>query len=147
MSTVSASSLIGLNKSAVSSEWDAPVAFKALLFLLFIVYIGPQFIVPALVPLHLAKISAGIAITAYCFSTLSQGRSISIMNSDVKLILGFVGLALALIPLSTWPGGSLNFFIDVFSKSVVLLFLVLNLLTTEKRCRQLIWALALFSAF
>ena len=133
-------------ESHVAAE-DTAVAFKALLFLLFVVFIAPQAIIPALEPLHLAKLSAGIAITAYCFTCMARGRAITVVNSDIKFILAFVVLALLSIPFSAWPGGSLNYFIDVYSKSVIFLFLVFNLLVDEKRCRQVIWAQILFCAF
>src|SRR5688572_17507875 len=126
-------------KSRVAPE-NTSLAFKALLFLLFVVFIAPQAIIPALAPLHLAKLSAGIAIIAYCFTCLARGQAITVINSDIKLILGFVTLAILSIPYSSWPGGSLDYFIDVYSKSVILLFLVFNLLINEKRCRQIIWA-------
>jgi putative inorganic carbon (hco3(-)) transporter len=124
---------------------DSPLAYKALLFLIFMLYVAPQAFIPALEPLHLGKVSAGVAILAYGISILAQGRRFTIVTLEVKLISCFVALAIVSIPLSGWPGGSLDFFLDVFSKSVIVFFMVVNLLPNLTRLRQIVWAISLFS--
>jgi putative inorganic carbon (hco3(-)) transporter len=127
------------------SASDSPLAFKALLFFVFVLYVAPQGIIPALEPLKLGKLSAGLAIVAYGIATLSQGRRFTAFTPEVKLIFVFVTLAIISIPLSGWPGGSFEFFLDVFSKSVILFFMVVNLLPNRTRLRQMIWGVSIFS--
>ena len=124
---------------------DSPLAFKALLFLIFMLYVAPQGFIPILEPLHLGKVSAGIAILSYGVATLAQGRGFTTLTSEIKLIFGFLTLAIISIPLSGWPGGSLEFFLDIFSKSVIVFFMVVNLLPNLDRLKQMIWAISLFS--
>jgi putative inorganic carbon (hco3(-)) transporter len=124
---------------------DSPLAFKALLFLIFMLYVAPQAFIPALEPLRLGKVSAALAILAYGLATVSQGRRFTVFTFEVKLILCFVSLAIFSIPLSVWPGGSFDFFLDVFSKSVIVFFLVVNLLPNLARLRQMMWAISIFS--
>lgn len=131
---------------AEEGDSDAPLAFKALLFLVFMIYVAPQAIIPALEPLHLAKVSAGLAIATYGLATL-RGHRFTVMTTEIKLILCFVGIAVISIPGSVWPGGSLDFFFDIFSKSVIVFFMVANLLTSQKRLHTLLWAICMFSAF
>lgn len=124
---------------------DSPLAFKALLFFIFVLYVAPQGIIPALEPLKLGKVSAGLAILAYGIATLAQGRRFTVFTPEVKFISCFVALAIIAIPLSGWPGGSFEFFLDVFSKSLILFFMVVNLLPNLTRLRQMIWAVSIFS--
>ena len=111
---------------------NSPLAFKALLFLIFMLYVAPQAFIPALEPLHLGKISAGLAILSYGIVTLTQGRRFTVITHEVKLMFFFVVLAIVSIPLSAWPGGSFDFFLDIFSKSVIVFLLVVNVLPENK---------------
>ena len=125
---------------------EAPLAFKALLCLTFIIYIAPQIIFPVLQPLHLALVSALFAICSYLLFVLTSGTRLTVMRPEVKLILGLFALAVISIPMSEWPGGSFQFLIDQYYKAIVLFLLVANLLTSDKRLRQLLWAIAIFTA-
>jgi len=125
---------------------EARLAFKALLCLTFIIYIAPQIIFPVLQPLHLALVSALFAIGSYLTFVLTSGTRLTVMRPEVKLILGIFALAVISIPMSEWPGGSFQFLIDQYYKSIVLFLLVANLITSDKRVRQLLWAIAIFTA-
>jgi hypothetical protein len=125
---------------------EAPLAFKALLALTFVIYIAPQAIFPVLEPLRLALVSAVLAVGTYLLYVSTSGVRLSVMGPEVKLVLGIFALAVISIPMSKWPGGSFQFLIDQYYKSIVLFLLVANLLTSDKRFRQLLWAIAIFSA-
>src|SRR5207249_10426423 len=79
---------------------EAPFAFKALLSLTFIIYIAPQIIFPVLQPLHLALVSALLAIGSYLLFVLTNGVRLTVMRPEVKLILGIFALAVISIPMS-----------------------------------------------
>jgi putative inorganic carbon (HCO3(-)) transporter len=130
-----------------AKEKEASIAYKALLFLLFIIYIAPQLMFEVLQPLSLGKLSAGIAIVVYLATTVTRRGRLSIMNTEVKLIFVLVMLTLVSIAYSQWPGGSFAFFLDFYSKSIIVFVLVLNLLTDFDRCRRMVWYLTIFSAF
>jgi O-antigen ligase/polysaccharide polymerase Wzy-like membrane protein len=142
-----ASDVVSLqNRTATSAESEGSFAFVCLLFLTFIIYVAPQAIFPFLEPLRLAFVSAVLGIGAYIL-TVFRGHPVTIMSQEIKLVFWFMALAIVSIPLSGWPGGSFTFFTDVFSKSIIVFFLVANLLTSKDRLRKFFWVFALFSAF
>ena len=126
---------------------SSSLAFKSLVFLIFVIYVGPQILMPALEPLHLAMVSAVLAIVASGKVLLSQGRSLIVLHREMKLIVWLVAMAILSIPLSKWPGGSWESFSDLYSKSVIVFFLVAILLDSVKRFHQFFWAIAIFTAF
>jgi len=125
----------------------APFAYRSLLFLILIIFIAPMNYIPALAPLRLALVFALFSIVAYVFSSVGQAGGLSVLSAEVKLILWLVFFALISIPQSKWPGGSFDMLIDIFLKSVIVFFLIANLLTTSERFRTFFWALAICAAF
>jgi len=133
-------------RTATTSESEGSFAFACLLFLTFVIYIAPQMIFSFLEPLHLALVSAVLSVGAYAHAVI-RGHPLTVKSQETKLVFWFMALAIALIPLSQWPGGSLEFFNEYFIKSIIVFFLVANLLTSEGRLRKFFWAFALFSAY
>src|SRR6185503_18118857 len=125
----------------------APFAYRSLLFLILIIFIAPMNYIPALAPLRLALVFALFSIVAYVLSSVGQAGGLSVLSAEVKLILWLVFFALISIPQSKWPGGSFDMLIDIFLKSVIVFFLIANLLTTSERFRTFFWALAICAAF
>lgn len=82
----------------------SPLAFGALLLLIFVIYIAPQVIFPVLEPLHLAKVSAALAVVAYVTWVWRNGAGWTFMSREVRLMLILIGIALISIPFSLWPG-------------------------------------------
>jgi hypothetical protein len=123
------------------------LAFRALLLLVFIIYIAPQALIPALEPLHLAKVSAGFAVIGYFIHVSRSSARWTVMNREVRLVLVLVSIALLSIPFSIWPGGSVEFLLDQYSKSIIIFFLVANLLTSFQRYWTFLWTIGVFAAF
>src|SRR5207249_2938275 len=117
-----------------TAESAGSFAFACLLFLTFVIYVCPQVIFPMLTPLHLAMVSAVLGIGAYAHAVI-RGKPLTIISPEIKLVFWFLALAIVSIPLSRWPGGSFAFFNEVFFKSIIVFFLVANLLTSENRVR------------
>jgi putative inorganic carbon (hco3(-)) transporter len=130
-----------------ASPFDAPIAFWSLIFLMLIMFIAPQAFSPVLESLHLAFVSAIIAIGAYLASVFTNGRALTVWGAEVKSVLWLVVFALLSIPYSKWRGGSYEMLFDVYLKSVAVFFLIANLLNSETRLRIFLWALTLYSAF
>ena len=137
----------GKSTAPLPNDEGSPLAFRALLLLTFVIYIAPQALIPALEPLHLAKVSAIIAVIAYLARVLGSGVRWTVMNREVRLILILMSIALISIPFSKWPGGSVEFFLDQYSKSIIVFFLVANVLTSFRRYRTFLWTIGIFSAF
>ena len=70
-------------------------------------FIAPMGYFPVLIPLHLALVSAILAIATYTLSVLSERRPLSIWGTEIKLIMWLVAFAIISIPFSRWRGGKL----------------------------------------
>ncbi len=135
-----------------SGGWPAPVAaprgnavpFWGLMFFTFVLFIAPQLMFPSLAPLHLAKVSAGLAVVAYVVNRLVNRRPLTVAGPEVLLVALFTVVALNSIPLSLSPRGSLEFFLGWFLRSVILFFLIANLLETLGRLRLFITSIVLW---
>ncbi len=126
------------------AERDLLLPFRCLVFFTFVLFVSPQSMVPALEPLRLAKVSAGLAIAAYVIDRLSQGRSLTVRAPAVTLVLAFLAMAVLSVPFSRWPGGSVELLLNEFSKSVAIFFLLANTVTTVARMRLMIGSMALW---
>jgi len=123
----------------------APVAFWSLVVFMGIVLVAPQVFFPILAPLRIALLAAGVALTAHVVSSLTAGRPILIMTREMKISLCLLGWATVTIPLSLWPGGSVDILTDLYVKSLVLFWLIANTVVTVSRFRQLAWGLTLMT--
>jgi O-antigen ligase len=61
------------------------------------------------------------------------------------LLAGILAWAVITVPWSLWPGGSVDQILDTYSKSLVVFFLIVNLLVTPDRLRRMAWLLTLLS--
>ena len=130
------SSQIILQHAGKSMGTEEPTfAYKSLNFLMLIIFIAPMNYIPALQPFRLALVFALLSMITYIFSLLRQGRCFTILGAEVKLMLWLVFFAVLSITHSMWPGGSFEVLSDTFIKSIIVFFLIANLLTTENRFR------------
>ncbi len=128
-------------------EMDNPLSFWGLMFFTFVLLVAPQFIFPALQSLHLAKLSAGLALAAYLLDCLSSGKPLTLKVPVVRLVLGLLFVAILSIPFSGWPGGSFDALTNEFLKSILIFLLITNAVTSVRRMRLLIGSMALYSSF
>lgn len=136
-----------LHAAGMRGSGDSPMAYRALVFLIFVIYVAPQAFFPSLTGLHLAKVSAALAIVAYGAHVITRGVRWTVMTTEVRLIVVLFCIALISIPFSLWPGGSVGFVIDQYSKSIIIFFLVANLLLTMDRYRSFLWTIGAFAGF
>jgi hypothetical protein len=126
---------------------DTNFAYKSVLFLVLIIFIAPMNYIAALQPLRLALVFALLTMVTFVFTSLRQGRRLTVLGAEVKLILWLVFFAIVSITHSMWPGGSYEMLFDTFLKSIIVFLLIANLLTSESRFRGFFWALAVSAAF
>jgi O-antigen ligase len=110
-----------------------------------ILLLAPQAIFPALAPLRIALLAAGVAISAHVLDRWVVGRSVTIVTREMKIAACLLGWAIVTIPFSLWPGGSVEALTDLFLKSLVLFWLIANTVTTLSRFQQFAWGLTLMS--
>lgn len=124
---------------------NSPVAFWALMVFMGILLVAPQAIFPALAPLRIALLAAGVAVIAHVLGCWTAGRPVTIVTREMKIAVCLLGWAIATIPFSLWPGGSVAALTDLFLKSLVLFWLIANTVTTVSRFQQFAWGLSLMS--
>lgn len=114
------------------------------LFFTFVLYISPQSYFPFLANVYLAKVSAILALISFFLSARNQSVS---MTKPEKYVLVLAFLALCSIPFSSWRGGSLDYFIDIFSKVLIIFFLMSRVLVTERHVEIMIKLLVACNVF
>jgi O-antigen ligase len=132
----------GVARTSVAPPPANAIPFWCLMLFTFVLFLAPQAIFPSLELLRLGKISAGLAVAAYILNLLWSRRPLTVVTPEVHLVAWFTLLAVISIPLSRSPSGSLEFFLGTgekgFVKSIIIFFLVANLLETVGRLKLLI---------
>src|SRR5438309_11800675 len=133
----------GSRTAAVKTE--GPFAFAALVAFTFILLLSPQNWFPILKPLRVAFIAAGFAAVSLLWEQWSTRRPPRLTPEILTCFL-LLAWAFATLPLSYWPGGSVATLSDLYLKSVIVFWLLANVITTEHRLRLLTRVLVLCSA-
>lgn len=120
-------------------------AFWALMGFTFILLLAPQERFPVLAPLRIAMLVALLAIVAHAFSRLSRGLPVMALNAPTIILLCLVGWALATAPFSYWPGGSVTYLLENFSKTVIVFILLANVVDSRGKLQRFSWGLVLMS--
>jgi O-antigen ligase len=110
-----------------------------------ILLLAPQLMFPALAPFRIALLAAGVALISHVLGCWVGGRPFTIITREIKIAACLLGWAIATIPFSYWPNGSVATLTDLFLKSLVLFWLIANTVTTTWRFRRFIWSLTLMS--
>jgi O-antigen ligase len=123
------------------------LAFNGLLAFTALLFLRPQEQFAILNPLHLAEVSALVALAAMVVGRLSRGLSVTRYTPELGgvLLLGFTILATA--PFSIWMGGSVGTFTDVYLKIILIFILMVNTLTSPKRIDRFLWLIVLASGY
>ena len=119
-----------------AAETGSVTAFRAVLAFTVILLLSPQFWIPGLATLRIALLAAAAAIGAVLWDRV---RGVGSPTRDRELLIAGVLLAWAIvtIPLSLWPGGSVSVLTDRFMKSLAVLWLLPNVVTSLRRLRIL----------
>ena len=120
--------------------------FWALMGFTFVLLIAPQNIIPALRPLRLGMLAAGTGLLAMLVDRLGRGLPITVVTREIKVAGCLLAWAVVTIPLSYWPGGSVNLLLDQYLKTLAIFLLIANAVSSVRRLRQVAWALTLMTA-
>jgi len=126
---------------------EGRVAFYALFLFTVILLLAPQAYFPVLAPFRIALLAAAIAMFAHVSSQLSNARPMLRFSPGIRLVVWLLLWVMLTIPLSQWPGGSLNLVLSHYSKTVIVLLLLANVINTLPKLRVICTGLALMSAF
>jgi O-antigen ligase len=114
------------------------LAFKWLLAFTVVLFMRPQDQIPFLRAMHLADITATIALIALVAGRLGRGAPVSRVTPELLGVLGFGAVMLATAPFSHWPGGAVGVFTDLFSKVILVFALMINTITTRERLEKFV---------
>jgi putative inorganic carbon (HCO3(-)) transporter len=130
-------------RRAAAAAPGGVVPFAALVSFTFVMLLAPQAFLPFLAPLRPAMLAAAIALGVHAGGNLMTGRPVTIVTREVILLALLGAWAVATLPFSLWPGGSVTLLTGIYFKSFALFGLNANLVTTAKRLRALAWLFAL----
>jgi O-antigen ligase len=114
-------------------------AFTGLMAFTALLFFRPQDHIPALNALHLAELSALVALAAMIAGRLGRGLAPTRITPELAGIGAFAAIILMTAPFSVWPGGSVATFTDLYLKVLLIFVLMLNTLRTPKRVEQFTW--------
>lgn len=121
------------------------VAFSALVAFTVILLMAPQFIFPVLATLRIALLAAAVAVMAHVFHRFTRHQPVMKFTREMRIAAILAAWAVVTVPLSYWPGGSVSFLLDLYFKTLVVFWLLCNLVTTLARLKLIAWALTLMS--
>jgi len=121
------------------------VAFWSLIGFTFVLLIAPQNIFPALQPLRIGMLAAGTGLAAMLIDRLGRNLPLTRVTREIKIAGLLLAWAVATIPFSLWPGGSIQLLTDLYLKTLAILVLIVNVVSTVRRLRTVAWALTLMS--
>lgn len=124
---------------------DGAASFRALTAFTFILLIAPQQIFPVLAPLRIALLAAALAVALHIFDRLSRSQPIMHFSRETWIVVCLAGWAVATVPLSYWPGGSVSFLLEVYFKTIIVFWLVCNVVNTLSRLQWIAWGLTLMA--
>ena len=121
------------------------LSFWALMTFTFVLLIGPQWYVAGLASFRLALITAIVAIASCLFGKIKRHEPIIGRTREMRILACLVGWAILTLPLSYWPGGSVSLLFEYYFKSVIVFWLISNVVNTRTRLRQMAWGLSLMA--
>lgn len=124
---------------------DSRLAFLGLVAFTFVLVISPQSAVPALAPLRPALAAAVVSMAALLLHRILAGAPLTLLGREIWLAGALFAWAVATIPASLWPGGSVAVLVGLFVKSLMIFWLLANVVSTPARLRRLAWALTLMA--
>ncbi len=124
---------------------ESRAAFVGLVAFTGVLLISPQSAVPALAPFRLALAAAALAIGALLLHRLLAGAPLTVLTREMWLAIALLALAVASVPTSLWPGGSVAVLAGLYVKSLMIFWLLANVVSGAHRLRVLAWALTLMT--
>jgi O-antigen ligase len=120
--------------------------FVAVIALLVIMVLSPQTHFPALAPLRIALLTAWLSGLSYAKARLAQkGGGVPIWSREMRLAAALFVWALFGAFFSYWPGGTVSFVVGVYSKTLVLFFLLSQVVDSMPRLLKTAWAMTLMA--
>ncbi len=133
---------LGKTTAVDGSANDASIAFFFLIVFTIILYGRPADLFRVVTTIPLAAITAGFAGIAYIAARL-QGKVPFVWTTEIKLVFGLTLLFIAGVPFAFWSANSLNELTNTWFKTMVIFFLITQVVFTTDRVRKLLWVIIL----
>jgi putative inorganic carbon (HCO3(-)) transporter len=128
------------------SRADRPqIAFGALTAFTVILLVSPQAWFPAIKSLRIALLAAMVAIAAHLASRAFNLTPALPFRRELGLAIALISWAALTVPLSIWPGGSIDQLTDHLLKATIFFWLISTLVTTQSQLNRFAWTLSLCS--
>ena len=111
----------------------------------FVLLLAPQSFLPALESLRPALLVAGLATLAYIWDCLIYNKPLSVRATAIWLAVALAAWVVLLIPFSYVPADSWRFFLEFYIKTLVIFWLVSNVVDSQLRLHQTFWLLSLMA--
>jgi hypothetical protein len=122
------------------------VAYGGLLLFTLLLYLRPNEWLP-IGTFPIVKIVGIGALVAFFVTQVTDGRPISVMPRELKLLLGLAALMLLSAAFGLDPGTSLETFSDTFLKALLIFILMVNVVTSFRRLLRLLELTVLSGTF
>lgn len=130
------------NAPAISQRASAArrqsFAYGGLLVFTVLLYLRPNEWFPMLGTFPVVKIIAILSLVALFLVQISEGRPLSVMPREFKLLLLLTGLMVVGIPFGMAPGDSIGAFTDTYLKVLLIFVLMVNVVNSFHRLRRLV---------
>jgi probable O-glycosylation ligase (exosortase A-associated) len=130
---------------AAATGTDSSGPFVALLAFTFVMLISPQSFFPALTNLRPAWIAAVAAVSLQLLDRVPKGKPLLWPGREPLIVVALIGWAIVTLPFSYWPGGSFSTIADLYSKTLVIFWLLGLTINSVQRLSKVVWALSLIA--
>lgn len=121
------------------SDW----AWRGLITFTFVLFFRPQDHLPFLEPLHLAEVTALLALGAMLGQRMRRNLPLFPVTPELFGVVALGMLMLATVPFSVWMGGAVSTFTDVYLKIIAVFVLMMHVLTSRQRIERMTWVILL----
>ena len=119
--------------------------FVALIGFTVVLILAPQDHFAFLAPLHLAFVAAAVAGGSYLIGRF-DGRAGPVAPAREYRIAGLLLVwAVAAVPFSLWPGGSIEVITSTFLKALIIFWLLGRVVNSTQRLKAMAWTLTLIA--
>jgi O-antigen ligase len=126
-------------------DTDARLPFRMLLAFSFILLLAPQQAFPVLAPFRIAMLVIAGSVLAYMYARLIRGQPFFEMKPGIVPALAIAVWAVATVPASFWPGGSVAFLLGEYFKTLMLFLLLSQVIDSSRKLRTLTIGLVLMA--